>query len=30
MVTIFKSMSSSVLGVTSFDDFIAELQRGRP
>lgn len=29
MVNIFKSMSSSVLGFTSFDDFIAELRRGR-
>ena len=29
MVSIFKSMSSSVLGFTSFDDFVAELRRGR-
>jgi hypothetical protein len=29
MVNIFKSMSSSVLGFTSFDDFIAELRQGR-
>ncbi len=29
MVNIFKSMGSSVLGFTSFDEFIAELRRGR-